>query len=205
MSNTHLVRRIVTGLLAATLALLVSFSLGACQQNDEKVIREGATQVLEAFKNPTKENLSPYLEDMDDETTEMLDSYGIDIYEFLGHAFKHFDYSIGEIKVNGDKATVDITAKNANLDSAIEVASQKFEEEVTQDEIISLYSDGGEKAVMQKFFTYAYQALDDSTDIKETSATLDFTKTDGEWEVDDSSMEDFLSTVYGGADFSGME
>ncbi|OFK24351.1 hypothetical protein [Olsenella sp. HMSC062G07] len=205
MSNAHFVRRVVTGMLAATLALLVSFSLGACRQNDEKAIRERATQILEAVKNPTKENLAPYMEDMDDETTQMLDSYGVDIYEFFGHAFKHFDYSIGEIKVNGNKATVDITTKNANLDSAIEVASQKFEEEVTQDDIIALYSDGGEKAVTQKFFTYTYQALDDSTDIKKTSVTLNFIKTDGEWEVDDSSMEDFLSTLYGGADFSDTE
>ena len=192
-------RRLATVAVAAIVAVGMTAGLSACQ-NDQDLIKSSTKEVLDALKNPTEENLKPYMGDVDQSTLDELEEYGIDPYEVMGHAFKHFDYEIKDVQVNGDKATVKLSVTNASLQDAIDKASEEVKQEAANDPNFASKYLNDRKAYMQYFFGKVYDALDNATDTTTSDAELTFTKKDGKWEVDDKSLDDFLKSVYGGTD-----
>ena len=61
-----------------------------------------------------------------------------------------------------------------------------------------LNGENGRKEFMKIFFNKIYEKLDASEETVSTDATLQLNKVDGEWEVDDSSMDAVVSAMYGG-------
>ena len=202
------VKRVISTMLAATLALVMSIGIAGCGgvggNADAESIRASVTQLLDIFKNPTKENLGPYMGE-NQEVIDQLDSYGIDIYDFLQHAFSKYSYEVGSIEVDGDKATAAVTVSNANLQAAIDTASADFSSR--QQELAEKYSNGGEDALkdlMKEYFDAVYKAIDEGDETVTTDLTLNLTKKDGEWEVDEDSQQQLVSAMYGGLDLSGV-
>lgn len=194
--RTGILRVLMTAcccMLAAGLAIGLS---GCGKSNDEELIRTSVTEVMEVFKNPTEENLKQFVDSDTVDTTE-LDKYDIDIYEFLGHCFKHFSYEIGEVKVDGDKATVDVTLTNANVSKAMENATNKVMGNIDQYTDM-LSAEDGQKEFMKVFFDEIYAELDATDDLVTSNETLSLTKTDGEWDVDKTSLDSVVSAMYGG-------
>ena len=183
-------------MLAAGLVLALS---GCGKSNGEELIRTSVTEVMEVFKNPTEENLKQFVENSDIDTSE-LDAYDIDLYEFLGHCFKHFSYEVGEVKVDGDHATVDVTVTNANVSKAMENATNTVMGNVDQYADM-LAAEDGQKQFMKVFFDEIYAELDGSDELVTSDEKLTLTKTDGEWEVDKSSLDSVVSAMYGGLSF----
>lgn len=183
--------------LAVALAIGMSVGLSACR-SDEQEIRANVETMLNAFKNPTKENLSPYMSeaDKDSATVEQLNEFGVDFYEFLAHSLKHFDYRINEVKVEGDKATVKLDITNANINSAMEAARAEISN-MSREESERLYQEGGMNALIKKLIESLYKKLDESTDLVTTSMELKMNKENGTWTVDEGSLNELVGAVYG--------
>ena len=56
-----------------------------------------------------------------------IESYNIDVYEFLGHVFRHFDYRIDKVTVTGNTASIEASFNNANLSSAFANANTDYQ------------------------------------------------------------------------------
>ena len=50
-----------------------------------------------------------------------------------------------------------------------------------------------------------YKRLDEASDRTPTKATIKLTKEGGSWKVDDGSIQDFASSMYGSISLSGEE
>lgn len=195
--NKH--RGIFRALATATsclLALALAVGLSGCGNNDEELIRTSVTEVMEVFKNPTPENLQEYIDDTDVDTSE-LEQYGIDLNEFLVHCFKHFDYTINDVKIDGDTATVDVTVTNADVQKAMEEATNAVMGNLNNYSDL-LTAEDGEQQFMKIFFDEVYQQLDASEELVTNDTTLKLNKTDGEWDVDKEALDDVVSAMYGG-------
>lgn len=199
-----ILKKVVFGVMACVLSLGVAGGLSACGGNAEQVIRDGIDSELSAFKNPTKENLSKYV-DEDSSSISQIKSLGVDPYEFLGHVFDKFDYEIGDIKVDGDTATAVVTVKNVDVASALEETSDYFKSSDNAAELMEIYQSDGETGLYKKFFSQFYEFVDAKEDTVSTDVTIHLTKKDNTWSIDDDSITDLVKGAYGGADLSSLE
>ena len=92
MKTHNMIRRACQLALAALIIIGVSVGLSACK-NDEQMARDSAEAMFKAFKNPTEESMRPYMSNAKAPIISQIESYNIDVYEFLGHVFRHFDSS----------------------------------------------------------------------------------------------------------------
>lgn len=203
--NANRIRKFLKVALALAVCLVIPLGLSACA-NEEQAIKSTLSQEFDALKDPTNENLKKYLgDDIDsDANFQQLSDYGIDPYDFLGHLFKHFDYKIGEVKVDGNTATVQVTLTNVDVAKIVKGASDEYMSSKSQEELLDLYAQGGENAIMQDVFKAVYEKLDSATDTKSTDVTLKLTKSDNEWSLDSQSEDDLVNAAFGGADFSSL-
>ena len=188
--------RAITTIVSCVLALGLVVGLNGCGKNDEELIRASVSEVMDLFKNPTKENLQGLINE-DEVDLSTLEEYDIDIYEFLGHSFKNFDYTINDVTVDGDTANANLTLTNTDLGAVVEETTTEITENI-DDYADILNGENGRKEFMKLFFNKIYEKLDASEETVSTDATLKLNKVDGEWEVDDSSMDAVVSAMYGG-------
>lgn len=187
------------------LAAGLCFTLAACSNStsDKDLITKELNTVLDAFKNPTAESLSPYVGD--GSSLESLTQYGIDYVELFQHLFKHFDYKINDVKIDGDHATVAMTVENADFEKIMNDVNATLQDDPEfVNTLMDAYSSGGQEAMYKLIFQKMYDAIDASSDIVSSDAELKLTKTNGKWEVDEDSISDFVSKIYGGLDTSNL-
>ena len=185
---------------AAMLALGAAFTLGGCAgTSDEDVIRDGVTKTLDAFKNPTKENLTPYIGELDTDQVKQLEAYGLDVYEFFGHAFKNFDYQLGDIAVDGDKATAAVKIQNTDVSKVARGVIDKVQNDESIAAEVQKIAEKGDQAEVMKFvFSLIYEELDATTETATTDVQLTLTKTNNEWRIDEDSFYTMVNGMYGG-------
>lgn len=200
-----LAKRITAVFAMAVLAAGLCFTLAACggsANSDEQLIKTSLSNTLDAFKTPTEESLSPYI---DDATKSQLDAMGIDSVEMCEHLFKHFDYTIDDVKVDGDKGVVTITVQNVDMTKVMDdVTNEMYADTEFITQVQSVMQSQGQQAAYGLIYDRLYAAIDASQDLVTNQAQINVVKTNGAWDVDDSSMSEFVSMVYGGMDTSSL-
>ena len=172
--------------LVASLAVVVAVScgvvLGGCSSaNPEQAIRDDLTATLDEVKNVDDATIEELMGSVD---TSQLEPYGIDGTEFARSLLDGFDYSIGDITVDGDTATaqVSITCKSA-MDLYDELENMMTE--LSEDpDILSLLSD--EEAFNARLGELLMEAMD-SLEPSTKDLELAYTNADGTWTMDSSS------------------
>ena len=172
--------------LVASLAVVVAVScgvvLGGCSSaNPEQAIRDDLTATLDEVKNVDDATIEELMGSVD---TSQLEPYGIDGTEFARSLLDGFDYSIGDITVDGDTATaqVSITCKSA-MDLYDELENMMTE--LSEDpDILSLLSD--EEAFSARLGELLMEAMD-SLEPSTKDLELTYTNADGTWTMDSSS------------------
>lgn len=105
---------------AAVAAALLAFAiaLAGCSSgpSDEEVIRQGVSEELAAIKAGDDELISSVEED----AGEDLKTLGIDARDFMSAYLDGFDYSVGDVKVDGDSATVHLSITCRSMGEATE-------------------------------------------------------------------------------------
>lgn len=197
MTRSSRPRRLLTTLAACILTLAATFAITACS-NDQQVIHDQIDLALSVLQQPTQSSLQGLLSDSDYQSlSDELETLGTTPEEFCSHVFGSMTYTIDEVDVDGDEATAQLTITNKNVADAIQQAAEEYTSGDKLSEALELYASGGEdalaKAVLQEFYTI----LDASDETMTSSVTLGLTKTDNEWDIDDSSIEDLLNAVMG--------
>lgn len=198
--------RVTAVVVTLALAVGLGFSLAACSSssNDKDLITKGITEMLDNFKNPTEASLSQYVAGNEAQLAQ-LEAYGVDYVELFQHLFKHFDYTINDVQINGDKAVVKMTVENINVANVMNetTASLQNDPEFVS-AVQSAYLSDGEQAAMKLVFDKLYADMDASTDIVKSDVELTCTKKNGQWEPDEASVNELVSKVYGGMDLSSL-
>lgn len=192
MTRHVLPKKLVSVLSSIVLALGVSFAVSGCS-NDEQVIREGIDSEMSVFANPTSDNLKEAFGDTEYASLNTeLSMYGTSIDEFMQHVFAGMTYQIGDISIDGDKATahVSVTMKDAS-----DIMDNVYSSSDDQEELQQIYADQGITAVYTAVWQEFYKQLDATTDTTTTDLDLTLTKTDDTWSVDDDSVDDFVNSL----------
>lgn len=198
-------KRVTAVFTMVALAAGLCFTLAACgssAQSDEELIKTSLANTFDAFKTPTEESLSPYI---DDTTKSQLDAMGIDSVEMCEHLFKHFDYTIDNVKVDGDKAVATMTIQNVDMTKVMNEVTTEMQTDMDfLAQVQSVMQSDGQKAAYALIYEKLYDAIDASQDLVSNQAEVNLAKTNGVWDVDESSMSEFVSMVYGGMDVSSL-
>lgn len=186
-------RRVFTAIMACVLALAMGASVTACS-DEKQTVSNAVTSQLDSIKNPTQADVDDLLES-DAEYKQLCEDYGIDTLEFIKHSFGRLEYTVDDVTVNGDMATVDLTVNNADIDTAYNNATTTVQN--TDDpEILALISNGDAKGLAQKIYQLYYDEIDKVGMIGDTKITLELEKDDdGNWEVTDDSVDDFYNAL----------
>lgn len=196
--TTHL-KRVLSGVLVALLALCVCGCTSAAKQEEQ--IRTVIDNTFAVFKNPAENDISSFL---DEETAAEISSYGVDMNAFLTAAFKNLSYTVNEVSIDGDAAQVALTVSNVNLDTAMADAIVDFEAWTDTDEAVQVYKESAEEGLYRKLFELLYAKIDElATSPTATDVTLYLQKQeDDTWDVTDEGNDAFYSALYGGATFN---
>ena len=118
--------------IAATLACALAFVLAlvGCSSGptDADVIRQGIDEELSSIKSGDDELVSAVAEG----AGEDLDQLGIDSAQFLSAYLDGFDYSIGDINVDGNTATVHLSVTCRSMNGIVSDFESKFTEALTE-------------------------------------------------------------------------
>lgn len=201
--------------LALVTSAFLAFALAIVQTgciNEEAAIKAAISDVFEAFKNPSEENISPYLELAKAENTavaDMLDTfeqYDLDIYETFGHLFANFDYKINDVSVNGDTADVNMTLTNCDMSAAIEYLVDQLEtDEEFGNEFFKKAGTGDESGALRLYYDKLFEYMDDSSHTVTNDVTIQLTKKDGEWNISDENIANLVAGIYGGFSTEELE
>ena len=196
MRKQNKVMAALAAMVCCMLAFSFMFGLAGCGKSDEAVIRETISQTLDKFKAPTRETLEPIVVKSGTDLS-YIEEYGIDPYELIGHCLSHFDYTIDSVTIDGDTATASLTLKNADVAVAVKSVQSEMTENA-DDYADILSSEEALREFMKTFFDKVYEKLDASEELVETPATLKLNKVDGQWQVDDDSVTNLVSGMFGG-------
>lgn len=172
--------------------------------NVEEAIRTGITAELDLLKDPTKKNLAAYMGDVEGDTLSTLDAYGIDMYEMLAHLLSKFDYSVGDISVEGNTATAQVTVTNVDIPAAMQAATDTMGTPETSERLAEIYNANDDQALMQAVIQIIYDAVDSTEGVVSTDTELTLTNTKGTWTIDQASLDELISGIYGGLDLSSL-
>jgi len=189
-----LVRTGIAAVVALACAVALTFSLAACGgKSDEEQIKEVLTTEFDSFKNIGDEAKQIFK----DSGGSSLEAMGINADDFLNGWLKDFDYSIGDITVNGDKAEAKVSVTAKKLMDAINGFVTSFQEWAATATGLS------EDDYMKKGGEMVMDSIN-----KQQAATSEITvtleKKDGKWAVDSAGEAAVIEAVVGDTSSLGM-
>ena len=208
MNKQRTLWRVLTSIVGCALVLCMGFALSGCGTSDEEMIRAGISKELDALKNPTSESLKEMFNKEGSETEAVeaqFEALGLDFYEFCEHLFKNFDYTIDEISIDGDKATVDLTVQGVNLEQAIEQVTDEVATDIQSNPEAyqdMLSSEDSVKEVYGLVFDKLYDHLDTDAEQTEHSGAVYYNKVDNTWVIDEDSVTELAMGMFGGLDLT---
>jgi hypothetical protein len=205
MKKARQLHGILAAVMTVFLSLGITLSVSACS-NTEQVIRDGLEKELAAFKDPTVESLKKAIVDLggdesDAESLEssfsQLDTYGLKADDLLHYMFLDYDYKVGDIKVDGDKATAKVTLTSKDFASAAQELTEYFQSTEGVKEITDAYANGDQKAMYKVIFDKFFELIE-AADTTTNDVTLNLTKDGDTWSVTDESNTDLVNALFSG-------
>ena len=195
-------------LLCLCLAVVAGVSMCGCESEGARVSRALEAHLESYAAQAEGKQGSPELPEPDygdAETAGILSAYGVDVDEFHKLCFARFNYSIGNVRVNDDGKTaeVSISVSNVSLANAADAAAADYKAFASSEEAQSAYAKNGRVALLDRLFDYLFQHLRDD-DLATISAVVTLDKgDDGAWVFDPAGNEAFFNALYGGSNVIG--
>ena len=195
---------IVALAMSAGLCLGLAACSGGSATSDEDLIKAELDKGLSALKNPTEESLKTLLGD-DMSSLDSIKEMGIDPIEMLQHLFSKFNYTIGDITVDGDTATAQVTMENVDVQTVMnETMANLQNDEDFIAKVSEAYASGNQEDMYKLIFDKVYEAVEASDKIVSNTVDLKLEKKDGQWTLDEEASKALVSSLYGGLDLSSM-
>ena len=205
MKRTY--KRAVTLLVTLAMSVGLCFGLAACGgggQSDEQMIRAELDEAFAVLKNPTEDSVKAMLGD-NTASLDQLEQYGVDPVDMLKHFFGHFDYTIDNVKVDGDKGVATVTITNADFQTVMnDVMGNLQNDEEFIAAATEAYASGGEKDLYKLIFDKLFKAIDETDKLVTTTTDFQLEKKDGQWNFTDEGKQALMSSMFGGMDLSQL-
>lgn len=165
--------------IAGALMLGCSLVLAGCGgASPEELIRKDVTTFFDTLAHQEGEYYDEFAESFS--ASAGMDEIGIDDEEFLNAYLDGFAYTIDDVTVDGDTATVDVTLNCKKLENTLAIVETKATE---------LYSDptqleGKTDDEIDAMIGEMIMAAVGETELSETSFSVTYTKTDEGWGID---------------------
>lgn len=185
MENKTHFKRALTALLAIAIATLMTASLTACGgKDDSTVIKECISQELDQIKDKNGDEWNELVGSFNSSVGNGLDQLGIDGNAIITTWLSDFDYSIKDVKIDGDTADAEVSITNKSIMDALGEWQKETINELSSKASIS---DDDYKAAGQKLI----QKIENSAP-KTQDATFTFTKSGNTWTLDEESATNEL-------------
>ncbi|WP_273382473.1 DUF5105 domain-containing protein [Enorma phocaeensis] len=170
-------------------ALVFSLFLAGCGGTDpEQLIRED----LEARLGEVDELDEAMATGLEESVGDDLDSFGITAEEFSTAYLDGFGYEIGDITVDGDTATAEVTITVKSYNDIMSALQTDFGEWLNSEEASAVTS---EEELYQELGSMLIEAVQ-NTEATQNTLTVDYTKDGDEWTMDSSSMSE-INALFG--------
>lgn len=188
-------RKLTTILLAVILCL----SIVACG------VDPTPTDVVNSYMDALKKNDTATISELysgDTELSNFFNSTGVDT-ESLSEEFMStikekllaFEYTLSNEKIDGDKATVDVSVKTYNFKVAFTNAVSDY----FQKALSMIFSDVSDEEMNKLMENTLSEHLNDATFDYEKTAQINLTKTEDGWKIDDfEDNTEIINTLTGG-------
>lgn len=198
-------KKIVKQIAGVVMALVLGVSLSGCGSSGaDKVVENSLKDMQSSLKNIGKE-----LKDGKDETLSKIPGLGAAATYYKGNteAIKvlgefselmgEFEYKIGDIKTDGDNATVKVTFTTYDFGSGMKNAIEKTTADAT-----ALAKKGKttieiQKELLSQMFKYIVADAKENGKKLSNDIELKLTKTNGEWKLNPSSLTDITNATLG--------
>ena len=176
------------------LALVLALGLVGCARRDERQVRRGVEEAFELFCSPSEEDLASAIEASGLDVSEHGDG-GEELYAFMSHCFAHLSYEVGAVRLEGDRATVEVTVTTVDYPAIAEQVRQEVAQSIDED-VDSLLA-GDEESPLRRYDALLYQRLDEADATVTTQVALHLSKVGGTWQLEDQSYGDLLAALLG--------
>ncbi len=196
-------------LAAIVVMCCLAFGMSACGSaaNQEELIKKQVTSFFEVFKNPTEENLSAYVGEIDSSGLEQLRENGVDVFELLNHCCARYEYQINDVTVDGNEATANVTIKAPSIKKAMSDAEVWIKSSDNLSQVMSAMQTDGQKGFMKVWVDRLYEELDSisNENFTPTDISMKLNKNDkSEWVIADDSILGYVSALFGVSDISNL-
>ena len=175
-------RKVVSVVLATLLGFTVVLTTTGCVKSDEEILKDGLTVELSKYNDPA----SDVWEGLD--TTEFA-NMGLDAKDVIVAWMVGFDFEVGEVIVNGNKAEVytTITCKQINP------AAKSAKERILGD---NAYAGWPQAKIMAKVGEFLLADLRNAP-TKTSTIVISCVKTNNKWAADPDGMEEIALALNG--------
>jgi hypothetical protein len=179
--------KLLVAVLTCALACVTAVGLSACGgESDEDQIKGVIDDYLGAVQDMDQDVLDEVEDEMSQDSTygQYISDGSIDINEYMDHLFGRMEYEIGDIEVDGDTATAEVTISNPDLMGAMS-SPQHDLYAMDQDELAQIYADEGESGLVKKLMEFFYQEVENEDVEERGTVTFELQKGDDGWEFAD--------------------
>ncbi|MBQ6394830.1 MAG: hypothetical protein IJH87_00580 [Atopobiaceae bacterium] len=178
MQKKNLFAMIGRAFVAVFAVLALVFGLSACS-NEEAAVREMLEGEFASLTSISGDDLKEAL----GETGDLLESVGISADELWGAMFGNLTYSIDNIKVDGDKATADITVTNVDITSVVKQWNAAIQTYAASPEAQEVFRNEGESGLYHAIFQMLIDLLnaEDAPTVTNTTTAQLVKDSNGHW------------------------
>lgn len=167
--------------MALVAALAMSFTLVGCGgESDEELITKAIDEEMGIIVEPDDETIQMLADEATSGAGSTFETMGIDSAELVKSWIDGFGYTIGEITVDGDKATAKMNITSKQLGPIMMDWQASFQEDAISQGFTS----------MDEIYAYAGQTIMEEINGAspiETAVTVELTKDGNNWVFDQSS------------------
>lgn len=194
-------KRHLSLLVCALVALCLSLGLVACGDNQQDLIREQVSAELDRVSDTSEENVRSLL---GEEGYAGLQDRGLDPNALYAALFGRFSYEIGDVTVEKDVAQVSLTVTNVDIRSAINEYEAAVEAWASSDDAVYTFDQYGQEGLEEEVMRMLYGALTNPDVPTVTNdVVIEFRQdADGAWIPADGSQ--VTSALFAGADVSSV-
>jgi hypothetical protein len=198
----HKFSKLLVVALTCALACVTAVGLTACGgESDEDQIKDYLNDYFGTLQNLDSDMIDEIESELSSDATfgTYISDGTIDVEEYMDHLFGRMEYEIGDIEVDGDTATVEVTISNPDLVAAM-TAAQDDLYAMDQDELAQIYSEEGESGLVKQMMTFFYEE-EEKQDVQEMGTVTIDMKKDSEdgWEFadEDQASSDVVNVLLG--------
>ena len=174
----------------AMFCLLAVLAIPGCGPSDEQRIQEALSQQLDATKDKDPTVCSALISD---DAKQKLSNAGIDADTFATAFLDGFDYSLGQVAVDKDTASVDITLTSKTLSSVTNQLNQYAQDDYSSGASANSTEDDIRNQVAQA----STDAVQSASPVQHQPITVTLHKQNNTWIVDQSINGDIAKAFLG--------